>query len=93
MLLDVKREQLECDCQPDCHAFKYEAYIDTNSPTESSNHDLLNIERVSSGVHGFDSRIMWDIETPGNWMDNNFLMRNGRAKFLTNFLLEWFKGN
>ena len=53
---------------------------------------VLNIERFSYGESGFNDTIQWDIETPANWLSEEFLARNYRNKFLTKFLLDWFKG-
>ena len=62
------------------------------APKEKQTRDLLNIERLSVGQKGWDYAKSLDIETPGNWIDYFFLQEGARDKFLTRYILDFFKG-
>ena len=79
--------QTECGCYPGCNSFQYTPLLEEKSPKESDNINLINIKRSN-----FLQKKKWDIETPGDWSDHSFLKNHARDKFLTRYVLDFFKG-
>ena len=76
--------QTECGCYPGCNSYQYTPVLEDENMKESESSELLNINRVSFNKEKG--------ETPGDWSDLSFLKSVARAKYLTRYVLDFFKG-